>query len=1092
MVIDFSQVSAKETPVLILRNLDGTAIQTLGCAYGLQAELYYNEVSTITFQLPKYVDGIEQPRYDDVIGTRIVDMNGWGQFLLIDPVIENDGIAEIKTCKAYSLEYEFTKKKLSIEESTYNFWNPVAPENTVLGIILEYMPSWSVGDVDSALVGKYRTFSVDQVNVYDFIKSTVQGAYSCIFEFDTYQRKIYVKHTDTDAVQSAMHISLDNLARKISLEEDTENIYTVLDVNGADGVDIRSVNPLGTNKIYNLDYFMNLTHFSQEMIDKWNEWKAVCENRSLEYYNLVIERMLKISEILTKQSKTDEMETIDLAVLKNAQAVKVEYLASLISKQMWLGLSSTAPNSPTGVSEPSVGGYTRVQMKHIRPEGETMMVNSADVVFPTAQGVWFDGQGNELPNYYVMYDAKTGGALMDYGPVERPEPIGLGDTMVLHAGTVMFSLSKVTDADEEYFRTMAQLQEINADIEKKEAEIAEARAEIVALQEERDALTEAMREINRACAFSNFFTDEEMLILDRYFIEESISESSFVIAPVQNYTNAGYSVELPEDELEFSGGTVTKFLSFTDRNVYTVEGGNFVSDALHLTADVVKSIVEIKQDGSVVITAYFGRGDLNNEPFPSGCISMTAYSDRYEDDTAPDEEIRGAFAYGSNVRMTITNGQCYFTQNTTEYEQYSVEWDLLNYGRECLNRLAYPSYTFSIESENFFALDEFAAFVRAVGLGRRAYISLDEEHTLTPILTGVNIEFDNLPALRLTFGDSYNSSDNAFRLVDLLEQSVSSGKRVDTSRFNYNSFIDSGASTAVKTFMDSALDVSKNAVLSGNNMEISWDASGLHCRRAADGGGYAPEEIAIINNSIIFTDDNWATARMAIGHFVDSNVGDTWGIVAPNLVGTLIAGNNLVIESQKQDGGVSVFRVDGDGAVLHNARFDIEDGNRHIVLDPQLGFAIGSYPLINRKNGIEYIDIGSEVNPGNAKFWVDTDGNVIFRGTLDGCDGSFSGAVSWRKVISDGGDTINAEISFANGSTGDRETDLIAMQSDAGILLKANEAIGISARSGVWFQNIKGEQIHLQNPLYNPESSTTAGKFVSLKEYILQVVNGQA
>lgn len=38
---------------------------------------------------------------------------------------------------------------------------------------------------------------------------------------------------------------------------------------------------------------------------------------------------------------------------------------------------------------------------------------------------------------------------------------------------------------------------------------------------------------------------------------------------------------------------------------------------------------------------------------------------------------------------------------------------------------------------------------------------------------------------------------------------------------------------------------------------------------------------------------------------------------APNLVGTLLASSNLVIESEK-DGDVAVFKIDADGTNLYN------------------------------------------------------------------------------------------------------------------------------------------------------------------------------
>ncbi|MDR0380425.1 MAG: hypothetical protein LBH86_00300, partial [Oscillospiraceae bacterium] len=84
------------------------------------------------------------------------------------------------------------------------------------------------------------------------------------------------------------------------------------------------------------------------------------------------------------------------------------------------------------------------------------------------------------------------------------------------------------------------------------------------------------------------------------------------------------------------------------------------------------------------------------------------------------------------------------------------------------------------------------------------------------------------------------------------------------------------------------------------------------------------------------TANNWQTAELVLGHYSDPNAGDGWGVIAKSLFGTLVAGENLIIESAKQDGGVSVFRVDANGAALYNATFDIYNGNHtQITINPK-------------------------------------------------------------------------------------------------------------------------------------------------------------
>ena len=83
-------------------------------------------------------------------------------------------------------------------------------------------------------------------NIYNFIKSDLQESYGCVFDFDTYNRLIYVRDITNEPETTPVLFSMDNLIKEVSVEEDTESIVTQLSVYGADNVDIRSVNPMGT------------------------------------------------------------------------------------------------------------------------------------------------------------------------------------------------------------------------------------------------------------------------------------------------------------------------------------------------------------------------------------------------------------------------------------------------------------------------------------------------------------------------------------------------------------------------------------------------------------------------------------------------------------------------------------------------------------------------------------------------------------------------------------------------------------------------------------------------------------------------------
>lgn len=873
MVVNFSKVDLREQPVLILLNTEDKPIGTLGKATNIAADIKYNETSALSFDIAAEVDGEPTPYYEAVRGFREVDLQGVGRFILMNPEEVDDGIKRIKSCKAYSLEYEFALKKITLEKATYNFWNPVMPNETLLGIILEIMPSWKVGHVDSSLVGKYRTFDVSDENVYNFMKGKVQNAYNCIFDFDTYNREINVIDASIDVGINPIYLSNKNLIKEISVKENTENIVTRLDVNGADGVSIRDVNPSGTNSIINLDYFMTQDNFEQSLIDKYYRWKKAYQDYQLSYYNLSVEYALQVMRKATEQAALVELQS-ERTILENELATVIQGIAM------------------------NVAGMDQ-----------------------------------------------------------------------------------------------ASLDDVNSRIEAKNQEIQNKQAQIDSITNQCEAMHTELAEINKIVRFQSYFTESEFLLLDRYIRDDSVSESSFVVQEVASYSEPDSGNSISNAEIIVDTAKINHVKNTAGKDIFDISGG--IWNGCNVHAEIIHMAMEIANDNSFVMTGYFGNGTVEGDTFPKGCLSIMG-SISNSQSNAP---VNGT---GEQFAAEIQTGYMYFTRNTSEYEKRAVAWDLFEYGNQILKKSSQPSYTFSIDSANFLQIEEFEVFKNSLQHGERIYVNIGSDKILTPVFIGASIKYGDMSSLSLEFCDTYCSGSGDISLEDVLEQSISMGKSTELSKFTYSSFIDSGASTKVKEFITSSLDVAKNAIISSNNQAVSWDDTGIRLRKWADKAKatYDPKQVWMNNNSILMTSNNWKTAELAIGNFHDKNLGDCWGIVAPNIVGTLLAGSNLVIESTKKDGSNAVFKVDADGCVLYNSTFEIlsKNNSTQISLDPQFGIVIGKYPVFSVSRSSN-----KTVNTDNARFWVDTDGNLFFQGTLRAATGEFDGKVTAREgYIGDG------------------------------------------------------------------------------------------
>lgn len=862
MVINFSNIDYNERPILILKNAGGTPLGVLGYANLITPNISYNETSVIEFSIPACVDGVDVPFYDDVVGMRVVELMNIGQFTLVNPVETGDGIKRIKACKGYSLEYEFARKKITLEAGTFKFWDVATTENTLLGRIMELMPSWEVGDVSTSLLTRYRTFEAKSDNLYNFIKSSAQKSFGCIFTFDTIKRLVHVRDADEIPSDTGVYLSHENLAKEIVLEENTEDIFTRLDVSGAEGVNIRDVNPAGTNQLINLDYYMTPRNFDQALIDKYFAWKELFSSNKRSYYLLSVQYSLKLSQRESEQAKLTDLNG-ELSSLENLQAIAIQAIAQ-----------------------------------------------------------------------------------------------GLGG--------------------------QEDLDKANADIAAKQAEIDAQQAVIDAVQAEADTIFDQIKVIRDSCNFESYFTKEEYKQLDRYMNDTEVADPSFAITTTNTYTQTPTGTAVTALPITISDCKVEPVTDAVGTVILDITSGSLViGDAIQ--SSVISAVVEIRNRTDIVATIYSGEGTHSGTSYPSGCITLTGTAASIVSDS-------------TDVFSCSLTGYMYFTLDATEYEKRNIAWELFEYGDNLLNKVSKPSYTFKITSANFFSIEEFEAFKNALRLGERIYIRISEDSVLTPILIGVKFEYDQPDSIELTFSDSFASGDSAFRLVDLLEQSVSMGKNLDVSKYVYSAFSDSGAETGIKTFMNSALDVSKNAIISSTDQAVSWDGAGIRLRRYANEAktAYEDEQIWMNNNSILMTDDGWTTAKMAIGKFHDESLGDCWGIVADRIVGTLIAGSNMIIESEKKDGGTAVFRMDSDGCRLYNSDFSLMSGTNQIALNPDIGFAIGKFPIYMEQARSSSLVLNEE----NCTFWVDPDGNVHIKGTLHGVDGEFSGEL--RCVSADG------------------------------------------------------------------------------------------
>jgi len=573
---------------------------------------------------------------------------------------------------------------------------------------------------------------------------------------------------------------------------------------------------------------------------------------------------------------------------------------------------------------------------------------------------------------------------------------------------------------------------------------------------------------------------------------------------VQNFADTPTITNDFPNGVQITGTDITGAPGGAGKMIYNFTGG-MITIPGKVFAGIRRGTLEHAGTGDVVMSVLLTEGTLNTEAMENGTISLTGSAGAMSGDMAPDPEAPGLMK-GTQLEFIVNTGYLYATKNTSEYERHAVSWDLYEYGEEALAKLSQPTFHFTIDSGNFFMAEGFELFRKSLKLGEKVYLHVGDEMILQPLVVGVSLSFDDWASLQLTFSDSWLSGENEFRLVDLLEQSISMGKTVDSGKFNYLAFVDSGAQTDIRRYMDSSLDIAKNAIMSSRDQAITFDEAGLRLRKWTDAShtAYSPKQIWMSNNSIMLTKDGWNTASIAIGEFRGPGGDELYGILAENIFGRMLAGNHLIIESESVYGGSSVFRVDGTGVYLNNGNISVTSASgNQIVLNPDVGFVMGR----NLYYG------GGAINTGNANFWVDAGGNLIMKGTVYAEGGSIKimGSAFGTEIIP--GRVIFYKGTEIKGSVGIDSSDgklTLAVEKVVADNISDYDLVGPGApppKSGLstvitWVVNtVFGGLINLINPTigrvqeleryWQPVSQGGAnmgGRIVSLEEWRVGVV----
>ena len=306
MILSFDKFERYELPQVTLCNPNSRATEVngkititdtvgvLSNPKGMNLKLNFNAPHELSFDYYRHKssDPIKQSFYDNIYEAiqtdRYVYLTDIGYFV-ISSVTDSDEdnidkkSISIKSCEENELA---TAEGLHLKEGTY--YLHTENKDGLLDLFLPKTAGWTIGFIDPSLLTK--PYFVEETEVdkrYNSLYTTIQDMFECIVEPDiikrtisVYSRVYYAEHHLTD-----IHIAKYNLLKHKTVEENDEDKYTALNVQGKDeNLEIRAVNPTGKNVIYNFEpRYSWMSPALQTAVAKWQE---KCESVEEEYLAL--------------------------------------------------------------------------------------------------------------------------------------------------------------------------------------------------------------------------------------------------------------------------------------------------------------------------------------------------------------------------------------------------------------------------------------------------------------------------------------------------------------------------------------------------------------------------------------------------------------------------------------------------------------------------------------------------------------------------------------------------------------------------------------------------------------------------------------
>lgn len=332
-------------------------------------------------------------------------------------------------------------------------------------------------------------------------------------------------------------------------------------------------------------------------------------------------------------------------------------------------------------------------------------------------------------------------------------------------------------------------------------------------------------------------------------------------------------------------------------------------------------------------------------------------------------------------REDVYENSNYISDGLSDKEAIEKAKTLVEVATKELYKASLFQYTYTANLNNLFNNSIFKPFWEHFALFNWIRAEVDER-VISLRLIGITYDYANPDKIEVEFSEQVRNANGITDLESILNQAKSmatsyssTAKQASQGAESYSDF---------KTLKEEGLNSALMNIKNSNNEEVTVDGRGINCRSKDINDDYDQCQLRITGKNIVMTDDDWNSARLAIGRGL-FNGQEKYGVWCDVLVGNIVASETLMISN-----GSKTFIVDKDGIIVNNMKLDMysADKKHRLLIDPNLKSMFNIY---NEDKQVFFIDANGNVtmkgnlyiNNGNTYLKADMDDeNIIEIGTL--------------------------------------------------------------------------------------------------------------